>query len=403
MGFFNNLVFSLRTYFSGALVFNKETRNKFREEILSLTVSRTKLILIVVFLIQISNLITDISTQNTPGYIWQGYELTYFIGIYLLIFVAIIFSIIIKISEHYKHKLKYLTRNIIIKSTWIFLLGGTLFFCFSDIAYKNVLSNFTLIILITGVMPIFNPVELFSIVGSYSMICLTWAFICKMDSSFIQQIIVLVIIALFTSNSQYKNSINIFKEREALREANQKLYYLSETDQLTGLLNRRGLNTNIYNLIQNVKTEEDIISVIMVDIDFFKKYNDKFLHSGGDRCLNIIGESIKNCINTKDYDIAARYGGEEFIVIAKGLNSEKTLKLAIKIKDTIAKLQIPFDLNDGFPFVTISEGTYISKLDYEKDDLERFIKNIIDEADKQLYNAKENGRNCISYQNVLYR
>nr|WP_278279708.1 diguanylate cyclase [Clostridium sp. DMHC 10] len=168
---------------------------------------------------------------------------------------------------------------------------------------------------------------------------------------------------------------------------NSNLEELSCTDCLTGIANRRKFD-NFINFQWN-KCKKNLIplSAIMIDVDFFKLFNDNYGHQTGDYCLKKIGETLSSSINTS-YGIVARYGGEEFIIVIEGLTKELALIEAEKIRKNIENLNIPHDFSPVSNYVTISLG--VSSL-IPSDDSS--IKTLIEKADVALYEAKKRNRN----------
>lgn len=175
-------------------------------------------------------------------------------------------------------------------------------------------------------------------------------------------IVLLAIILLFLYRQR---SMSIHKE---------KLEFLSHTDSLTGLKNRRMID-KVFNEIQNKK-----FSVILLDIDNFKKVNDDFGHLIGDEILIKISKLLKYNVNSND--IIGRWGGEEFIIICKNTNIEEAEKLALRLKNLIE--------NENFKVSKITASFGITEAKNNQD-----LKDILADADKALYKAKENGKNQI--------
>ncbi|MCD2348916.1 GGDEF domain-containing protein [Clostridium guangxiense] len=184
-----------------------------------------------------------------------------------------------------------------------------------------------------------------------------------------------------------KKNIELSKINSELIEINSNLEELSCTDCLTGIANRRKFD-NFINFQWN-KCKKNLIplSAIMIDVDFFKLFNDNYGHQTGDYCLKKIGETLSSSINTS-YGIVARYGGEEFIIVIEGLTKELALIEAEKIRKNIENLNIPHDFSPVSNYVTISLG--VSSL-IPSDDSS--IKTLIEKADVALYEAKKRNRN----------
>lgn len=178
------------------------------------------------------------------------------------------------------------------------------------------------------------------------------------------------------------------KERtQELEEANQKLEKLSTTDALTGLFNRRLLEQQLNYEIERAMREKSAISVLMIDIDFFKKINDNFGHQIGDEALKIVAKIIREFAQ-RNTDCAARYGGEEFVLTLPNTPSKDALYIAEQLREKIENLDLSIihpELN-----ITLSIGVY-GGVPEHKNDAEKWLKL----ADQALYQAKENGRNQV--------
>ena len=173
-----------------------------------------------------------------------------------------------------------------------------------------------------------------------------------------------------------------------LREVNSKLRKLASEDSLTGLYNRRKLYFVGEKLLKSAIKEKLSISLLMLDIDYFKLYNDTYGHQEGDKCLIKIAEIIKKRITLRKNDVVARYGGEEFICILFDISEEETLKIANKLCLEIEKANLPHKSSQVSNFITSSIGL-TNVIPDEGIELEDLIKL----ADNALYKAKEHGRN----------
>jgi diguanylate cyclase (GGDEF)-like protein len=174
-----------------------------------------------------------------------------------------------------------------------------------------------------------------------------------------------------------------------LEEANQKLIELSHLDELIKIPNRREFNKRIRMEYQKSVIENKLISLIVIDIDFFKTYNDKYGHIKGDKALYKIGQEIQNTLDSCRY-LAARYGGEEFVVILPDTDKNKALEISEKIRRNVENLKIMHEFSNISDYLTVSLGVLTARPN-NFDTLEKFI----DETDKLLYVAKSKGKNCI--------
>jgi len=171
-----------------------------------------------------------------------------------------------------------------------------------------------------------------------------------------------------------------------LEEANKKLTKNSDTDYLTKLSNRRFYERRLCENISTAKRNDTCLSLLMIDIDNFKAYNDRYGHDNGDITLCRVAESIENSLQ-RATDLAARFGGEEFVVLLPDTDAKSALSIAERIRVNIELLGIEYSGND-LGVVTVSIG--IETLKTNK--LNRV--DLFKHADIALYSAKNNGRNC---------
>jgi len=175
---------------------------------------------------------------------------------------------------------------------------------------------------------------------------------------------------------------------EKISHLNQSLHLASETDSLTGLWNRRRFDKQLDHEWQLAIRNNTSVSLLMVDVDHFKVYNDTYGHQEGDSCLQQVATTIsKNMLRTAD--IATRYGGEEFAVILPDIEHAGAMKVAERIREAVALLQIANRDAAGEKFVTISVG--VATLSANK---HNHYTDVVRMADQALYRAKESGRNC---------
>jgi len=177
------------------------------------------------------------------------------------------------------------------------------------------------------------------------------------------------------------------RERE-LRNANHHLTELATSDGLSGLANRRGFDARLEAEWQLAAELKRPISLLMIDVDLFKLFNDRYGHLEGDHCLRGVGEALAK-ISKGEADFAARYGGEEFAVLLPGASLDKAAEIAERLRRTVESLSFA---NAGSPwgYVTISVGV-ASFIPDEKDSAEK----LVEAADAGLYAAKRRGRNTV--------
>ncbi|HWZ49350.1 MAG TPA: sensor domain-containing diguanylate cyclase [Herbaspirillum sp.] len=173
---------------------------------------------------------------------------------------------------------------------------------------------------------------------------------------------------------------------EALLDLNRTLEKLAMQDGLTGLANRRQFDTVLQNELSRAVRSASSLALIMIDVDYFKKYNDIYGHLAGDECLRQIGKIIQ-AGEGRAGDLAARYGGEEFALLLPSTDVAGALKVAEEIRQAIRELEIRHDGNlKGI--VTISAGVNVLEPVTEADT----ATSLISAADVALYLAKSSGR-----------
>ncbi len=171
-----------------------------------------------------------------------------------------------------------------------------------------------------------------------------------------------------------------------LQAANHKLEVLANLDGLTHVANRRCFNEYLQNQWQHLAQAQQPLSLILLDIDCFKAYNDYYGHLAGDDCLVKIAEILQTVVPDPT-DLVARYGGEEFVVILPNTDLEKAIKITEKIQQEIHHLALSHPRSEVNNFITVSLGisSLIPQLEIAPDQL-------IANTDKALYVAKQQGR-----------
>ncbi|MHB8791149.1 MAG: diguanylate cyclase [Desulfobulbaceae bacterium] len=179
------------------------------------------------------------------------------------------------------------------------------------------------------------------------------------------------------------------KSQRELAEANQILQRLSSLDGLTGIPNRRRFDEVLKAEWQRAIRHSTSISLIMLDIDFFKLYNDRYGHQGGDECLKNVAKILDGSAR-RDSDLVARYGGEEFAVILPETAMKGAMDVAETMRANIERRNIPHASSKVSDHVTVSMGvaTWVPERGSEPAEL-------IAMADQALYKAKESGRNQV--------
>ncbi len=177
------------------------------------------------------------------------------------------------------------------------------------------------------------------------------------------------------------------KAESALRQANAKLELLATLDGLTQIANRRRFDSFLSQTWRLMLRQKQEISVIMCDVDYFKRYNDTYGHQAGDACLQRIAEVLQMTANRAG-DLVARYGGEEFAIILSDTDEFGARSLCHNLRWAVSELEIPHSGSDVSPYVTLSIGTCTLF-----PSLQILPESLVAMADKALYAAKRQGRN----------
>ncbi len=250
----------------------------------------------------------------------------------------------------------------------------------------------------------------FTVVSWYILISFIWIFfydqILYIETQNIRyyrsfQIFKWMIFVLITSVFMYdlvrrsNSEIEILnnEQEENLRELKLRLNEIEKVayvDYLTKLATRRFLMEKCELLFESARRSEMTLTLIMFDIDYFKKYNDKYGHVEGDRILRIIGNLLKKNFKRKT-DAIGRYGGEEFLVVLPQTELSEAISLVEKFQK---KLKVCYLQHEDSPFgeITISIGIKSGKIsEYEN------VDDLVRKVDEELYRAKESGRNRYSF------
>lgn len=195
------------------------------------------------------------------------------------------------------------------------------------------------------------------------------------------------------SRKMISNMLKIRTSLERANESNAILTQKSETDQLTGLANRYRLTEYSENITERCLENGEILSVEILDIDYFKQYNDNYGHQAGDECIRKIADCIKHLQNEKIF--GARYGGDEFIIIYRGMNAEEVYEKADQLRQDILDLNLTHAYSEATKTVTISQGIC---QDIPVDGNKSW--DFLHVADNLLYRVKKKGRNSICIGNL---
>ena len=181
------------------------------------------------------------------------------------------------------------------------------------------------------------------------------------------------------------------KMEDVLLRLNKQLESLSFHDSLTGIANRRMYDRTLQVAWARAQRSHEPVSLIVFDIDQFKQYNDHYGHAAGDKCIMDIADALNN-VPQRPTDLLARYGGEEFVLLLPNTDKHEAIEIAETCRHLVQNKRIPHAQSSVSKFVTVSAGvsTMVPTDDQQP-------ASIFDAADKMLYQAKQNGRNCVEY------
>ncbi|MCP4289025.1 MAG: diguanylate cyclase [Gammaproteobacteria bacterium] len=177
-----------------------------------------------------------------------------------------------------------------------------------------------------------------------------------------------------------RNHLNLKRQSEILRD-------LANLDGMTGIPNRRLFDHQLEHQWRHASSNGIPLSLILMDIDFFKSYNDHFGHVAGDDCLKKVATALARA-TCRDTDMVARYGGEEFVCLLPGTDAQGAETVGDRLRNAVLELEIPHEYSDVARHLTLSLGgaTCVP-------DLTESSSALVEQADRNLYVAKEQGRN----------
>lgn len=192
--------------------------------------------------------------------------------------------------------------------------------------------------------------------------------------------------ALFHTDVERRQAV------QGMQDANAELGRLATSDGLTGLQNRRSFDEHPGKEVERAQRHQTPLSLVMLDVDHFKSYNDAFGHPAGDEVLRQVGQLIQN--QTRKIDLAARYGGEEFAIILPGTGQSGAMVLAKRLGQAFRSFSWP----ERAITASIGVASYApgdSATTGGTSPLARMQDELTSQADQALYQAKSNGRNCV--------
>lgn len=202
---------------------------------------------------------------------------------------------------------------------------------------------------------------------------------------------IMIIMVVFICFYRYYNERRLYEDRQKIMEQNRLLNEKANTDPLTGLQNRGFLDGKMEELYRECMAKGEVLAVMMIDVDDFKRYNDTFGHQAGDKCLQMTAQELKRFIINEEEHLI-RYGGEEFMYVGAVRDEGKAFAMAQEMRAAIEAMDIPFK-SDEISAVTVSIGIYAAIPGSCEKEEEWF--SYITKADDSLYQAKRTGKNKV--------
>jgi len=330
-------------------------------------------------------------------------ELRLFFSATYVLYNVISLLIILKLEELRKETMYSSSLNLF--AVLAIMIGFGFYEAFHsvlEIAYSGSVYRLIASILIIVFVPLLDRRIKAGLLLYYMLAVESAAFYIPKESIYFSNIrifmVAITILSFISWSIVHSNAIKDFyiwqemlEKIKRLENAINDLEYLSETDPLVQIANRRFINSYLERVWNQARRDRTKVFFMMADIDRFKSYNDTYGHTQGDECLKIVAATMKKSLK-RSTDIVGRFGGEEFAVILTSVTDEGFEKTAEKIRKDVEMLKIPNEGNIPYGYVTISIGAS-SMIPLGEETYEA----LIERADKALYEAKDTGRNKVCF------
>lgn len=322
--------------------------------------------------------------------LWSGVDFDYANGFLISCCVFAVASICFIIAIEYLLKMKKTSSQhmkVVYTLYWILYTVEAMSFSVMEALDRQTTNNYLVFIILFSFIPVITPFtkNLMLVVSLYVECCaLLLAMATPTDLMVCFLVTVLgMVYSVFHFNHYLSVSI-----------ANKKLEFSANGDLLTSFMNRRGFENAAPSLRKFCQNNDYNFCMIMMDIDNFKSYNDRHGHLEGDVCLKQVAACIKDNFS-RPTDVCVRYGGEEFLI----LTAQRDVERLVDHLSTTLELINDIEFEKTFESVSVSAGLYVAT----EEDKALTIEQLLEKADAELYNAKRNGKNCVSYKGKIYR
>lgn len=312
----------------------------------------------------------------------NGFLISCFVFAFVSVCFVIAIEILLKLKKTSNQQMK-----IIYTAYWVLYTIEALSFSVMEALDRQTTNNYLIFILLFSFIPVITPFtkNLMLVVALYVECCaLLFAMATPTD----------LMVCFIVTVLGMGYSVFHFNHYLSVSIANKKLEFSANGDLLTSFMNRRGFESAAPSLRNFCNNNGYNLCIIMMDIDNFKSYNDKYGHLEGDVCLKTVAACIKDNFS-RPTDVCVRYGGEEFLVLTAQRDVDR---LVNHIEDTLEIIN-DIEFEKTFESVSVSSGLYVAT----EEDKNIPIEQLIERADKELYNAKHSGKNCVSYKGKIYR
>ena len=310
-------------------------------------------------------------------------------------------GVILRFTKPFRHNPKAVLSAVV---TYLFLATSVIT-ATSGECISAYIGGFVFVIM----LPIFAPFNLkFKIVNIILAVVTFFVlaffagvdFLCPSIMYSTTDMVVVTIVSIVFSVGQNALKRSAWKQRLELSQANEENQALTRHiqsllkeesrkanyDALTEIYNRRFFDENLSQIISSLSRSKSAFSLMMIDIDYFKKYNDRYGHDEGDNCLKLVAKTLeKSVMRTEDF--VARYGGEEFVVVLPHTDADGAQTVAEKMLENVRNLKIPHENSDVAEHVTISIGVVTGNVTHKQTG-SVYVK----QADMLLYESKQVGR-----------
>jgi diguanylate cyclase (GGDEF)-like protein len=401
-------------YTFGTPAVSQEKQQLFKEYLLKENINRCKLFARIVLLFEAILIVLNLASTYQAN---QRFEITIYLVLYLILFFM---SLLMLIYIRVYGKRAYTKRFQLGLLSFVnfFLVWGSVVTLVDQKDYGHIMafvvnfmcvsilfhaSNRTIILLYTTSiavlligLPFFQPSP--TILMGHYINLFVFLFFCWLASRMLYKNVSTnfynKLLLTETNQNLEANSMENERMNRELAKMNEQLKKMAVLDELTKVPNRRGFQQYIRETLSNTNDKRKI-SLMMLDIDVFKLFNDNYGHLEGDKVLESVAHTIQNCMKSTG-SMVARFGGEEFVIAAFDLDDEEFEQLAENMREAVVEMKIHHAFSPVGNHVTISIGLATGYVHDEED-----IAKLMADADLALYRSKTNGRNRVEVFDVL--